>query len=61
MGEEMLLDKERDMVTKHEKIYISQPQEFDPARLRKEIKSLERSAELMDSAEVIRKMKEIIG
>ena len=61
MGEEMLLDKERDMVTKHEKIYISQPQEFDPARLRKEIKSLERSAELMDSVEVIRKMKEIIG
>jgi len=61
MGEEMLLDKERDMVTKHEKIYISQPQEFDSAKLRKEIKELKHLADMMDGIEAVKRMKEIIG
>jgi hypothetical protein len=61
MGKEMLLEKERDIVTKHEKIYINQPQEFDASKLRKEIKKLESLANVMNSVEIVKKMKDIIG
>ena len=61
LEEELLLDKEKDKVSKHQKIYISQSQEFDPVKLRKQIKRLERLTELMDEKAVIVEMKLIIG
>jgi len=60
LSEEILLDKEKDKVTKHEKIYTSQPQEFNQAALRKELKELKHLADMVDGPEVIKKMKEII-
>ena len=59
--EELLLDKEKDKVSKHQKIYISQSQEFDPVKLRKQIKRLERLTELMDEKAVVEEMRRIIG
>ncbi len=61
LSEEILLDRERDKVTKHEKIYISQPQEFDSIALRKKLKELKNLADIMDNTGVVKKMKEIIG
>ncbi|MFA5240023.1 MAG: nucleoside-diphosphate sugar epimerase/dehydratase [Phycisphaerae bacterium] len=61
LREELLLDKEKDAVTKHEKIYVNQPQEFDASKLRKEIKKLESLANVMNSVEIVKKMKDIIG
>lgn len=40
LAEELLLDKERDTVTKHEKIYVSNNDEFQPGMLRQQIKML---------------------
>jgi len=61
LSEEILLDKEKDRVTKHEKIYISQPQDFDSIAIRRKLKDLKVLADRMDNAGVVRKMKEIIG
>ncbi|MFH1846071.1 MAG: nucleoside-diphosphate sugar epimerase/dehydratase, partial [Candidatus Omnitrophota bacterium] len=60
MHEETLLDVEHDRATKHDKIYIAQPENFDPAHLRRDIKCLERAAHLMDDNRIIRKIKEMV-
>ena len=60
MQEEMLLDIEHDKATKHDKIYVAQPNNFDPLRLRKDIKTLERLVNLMDEAKVVEKIKEMV-
>ena len=57
--EELLLDKEKDKVTKYEKIYISQADNFDLAVLRKEMRELEQYVNTMNREKVIKKMKEI--
>ena len=44
MYEETLLDIEHDKATKHNKIYIAQPNSFDPIQLRKDIKILDRKS-----------------
>jgi FlaA1/EpsC-like NDP-sugar epimerase len=59
--EELLLDKDKDKITKHDKIYISQADDFDIAYLRKQIKELEGYVNVMDGGKVIQKMKEIIN
>lgn len=59
--EEILLDAEKDKATRHNKIYITQPDNFDPIELRRQLKELERLANTMDEERVIRKMKEIIS
>lgn len=59
--EELLLDKDKDKITKHDKIYISRADDFDLVPLRKQLKELERHVNSTDRAKVIRKMKEIIG
>ena len=59
--EELLLDKEKDKVTRNDKIYISQSQDLDPIKLRRKIKTLERLCDTMDEAGAIVKMKEIIA
>jgi FlaA1/EpsC-like NDP-sugar epimerase len=60
MYEEMLLDKEHDQITKHDKIYIVQPDSFNQAQLRREIKKLERLATLMDNDRIIEKLKKMV-
>ena len=60
LSEELLLDKEKDKVTKHEKIYTNQPQELDKALLNKKLKELKYLTDMMDNVEVVKKMKEII-
>jgi len=58
--EEMLLDKEKDKVTKHNKIYISQADELDVVTLRKQMKELEGYVNSTDKEKVVKKMKEIV-
>jgi FlaA1/EpsC-like NDP-sugar epimerase len=60
MYEEMLLDKEHDQITKHDKIYIVQPDSFNQAQLRREIKKLERLATLMDNDRIIEKLEKMV-
>ena len=60
MYEETLLDIEHDKATKHDKIYIAQPNSFDPMRLRKDVKILERLANLMDEEKILEKIKEMV-
>jgi FlaA1/EpsC-like NDP-sugar epimerase len=58
--EELLLDKENDRVTKHDKIYISQAEDFDVIALRKQMKELEGYVNSTDGENVVSKMKEIV-
>jgi FlaA1/EpsC-like NDP-sugar epimerase len=60
LSEEILLNTERDKVTKHNKIYITAPCDFDPVNLRRQIKELERLANIMDEDKIIPKIKKII-
>lgn len=59
--EELLLDKDKDKISKHDKIYISQAADFDVIHLRKQMKALEKCINSMDKDEVIRRMKEVVG
>ncbi len=58
--EETLRDAEKDMATKHEKIFVAQPDEFDIKALHKQIKELERIAKFRDNAKIIEKIREIV-
>lgn len=58
--EEMLHDSERDLATKHEKIFAAQPEEFDIRKLNRQIKDLEHLAKVMDDAAIRAKLKEIV-
>ncbi len=59
--EELLLDKDRDKITKHDKIYISKADDFDLQMLRQQIKELKKIASLKDAPAIVQKMKEIIA
>ncbi|MEW5894437.1 MAG: nucleoside-diphosphate sugar epimerase/dehydratase [Candidatus Omnitrophota bacterium] len=58
--EELFLDRERDMVTNHNKIYISPPWELDPVVLRKQVKELENLAHIMSEEAVVDKIHTIL-
>jgi len=58
--EELLLNKEKDQITMHNKIYISQADNFDLVSLRKQLKELEGYINSTNRDRVIRKMKEIV-
>jgi len=58
--EETLHNIEKDKATKHDKIYITQPDEFDPHQLRRDIKELEKLANVMAEKKIVEKIKEII-
>jgi FlaA1/EpsC-like NDP-sugar epimerase len=58
--EELLLDKEKDKITKHDKIYISQTDNLDLGYLRKQMKMLKGYVNLMHKEEAIKKLREII-
>jgi len=60
MHEEMLLDIEHDKATKHDKIYIAQPSDFNLKKLHKDIKELERLANLMSNSKIIDKIREMV-
>lgn len=60
MHEEMLLDAEHDKATKHDNIYIAQPNDFDSLKLRKNIKELERLAVLMAEDKIVKKIKDMV-
>ena len=60
MKEEILLDSEYDNATKHNKIYIAQPNCFNAKMLQKNIKELERLANLMSKDKIIEKIEEMV-
>jgi len=60
MKEEMLLDTEHDKATKHDKIYIAQPNDFSLKKLHRDIKELEKLANVMSNAKVVEKIIEMV-
>ncbi len=61
LEEEILLDKEKDAVTKHDKIFVSCDKIlFDPKELHLALKKLHRMTELMDEEGIIELMKELV-
>jgi FlaA1/EpsC-like NDP-sugar epimerase len=60
LKEDIFLDKEKDNITKHDKIFITKTKSLEPAKLRKHIKELHRLAQLMDEEKVVEKMKEMM-
>lgn len=60
LREETLHDAERDKITKHNKIYIAQPNDFDSRKLRSQIKELEELIKIRDEREIVKKIGEIV-
>jgi FlaA1/EpsC-like NDP-sugar epimerase len=62
MEEELLLDKEKDQVTQHNKIYVSSSasQEETPMELNRDLRALHRLTQLMDEKAIVALMKNII-
>ena len=58
--EETFHDAERDIVTKHDKIYVARPEQFDIKKLIRDIKCLENLAKIMDERSIIENIKKII-
>lgn len=58
--EELLLDKEKDKTTKHDKIFINQADDFDLIALRKDLKELERYVNINDKEKVVKKIKKMM-
>ena len=58
--EEVLHDTENDTVTKHDKIYVTKPADFDPAKLRKNIREMEYFINLMDEEKIIQLISELV-
>jgi FlaA1/EpsC-like NDP-sugar epimerase len=60
LAEEMFFDIEKGYTTKHNKIHIVQPNDFDPRRLRSQIKELERLANSLQDDKIIKKICELV-
>lgn len=61
LREELLLNTEKDRITKHNKIFISNLRcDIDRLRLFRQVKTLEKLAVLMEEKEILEKMKGII-
>jgi len=60
LKEEIMRDAERDGATRHNRIFIAKPDDFDPKVIRNHVKELERLSNLMDEAKIIEKIKEIV-
>lgn len=58
--EETLHDVEKDQATKHEKIFITQPNDLDSSRLHREIKELEKLVKLMNHDKILEKIAEMV-
>ena len=60
LREETLHDAERDKITRHNKIYITQPNNFDSRKLRGQIRELEELIKVRDEREIIRRIQKIV-
>lgn len=60
LSEEMFFDIEKGLTTKHDKIHIVQPNDFDPYKLRWQVKELERLADMYQEDKIIKKVCEIV-
>lgn len=58
--EEILLHAEKDKVTRHKKIYVAQPKDFNPAVLRRKVKYLELLAHMMKENQIREYIKTMI-
>src|SRR3989339_1452415 len=58
--EEILLNTEEDKVTKNDKIYITKPGDFDSAKIRKQIRELEKYANNFDDDKIIDMIKRMV-
>ncbi|MFA7254814.1 MAG: nucleoside-diphosphate sugar epimerase/dehydratase [Candidatus Omnitrophota bacterium] len=58
--EELLHDAEHDSVTRHNKIYVSQPEKFDPARLRSLVRRMLSQIKLADEEKVIQLLTSLV-
>lgn len=58
--EETLHDMEKDRATKHDKIFVTSPDVFDPGKLRRDIKDLEGLARIMAEDKIVEKLKKMI-
>jgi len=59
--EDLLLNVEKDGVTRHEKIFITKPGRIGHLKLRFQVKDLDRLARIMAEDEIVSKMKEMVG
>jgi len=60
LREETLHDAERDKITKYNKIYITQPDDFDSRKLRNRIKELEELIKIRNEQQIVKKIQEIV-
>lgn len=58
--EEILLDKEKSAVTKHDMIFVSQAREFDLRKIRRDVDELKIMAERAEDKAIIAKFREMI-
>ncbi len=58
--EEMLHDLEKDEATRHNKIFITQPNNFNPRLLRGQIRDLDRLAARLEDNRIIKKLDQIV-
>ena len=60
LSEEMFFENEKGLATKHDKIHIVQPNDFDPRKLRFQVKELDRLAKALKEEEVVKKIRELV-
>lgn len=58
--EEMLHNSETDTITKHDKIFVARCPDYDPVKLRKTIRDMERMVKLADETGVMRMIAELV-
>lgn len=62
LSEELLLDAEKDIITKHNKIFMSDSRcDIDRLKLFRQVKTLEKLAVLMNETDILKEMKGIIA
>jgi FlaA1/EpsC-like NDP-sugar epimerase len=59
--EETLHDTEKDVATRHEKIFVTQSENFDISKLNRQVKELEHLARLMNNDKIREKLKQIVS
>lgn len=60
LAEEMFFETEKGLTTKHDKIHIVKPNDFDPYKLRLQVKELERLANTYQHERLVKKICEIV-
>jgi len=60
LAEEMFFDIEKGLTTKHNRIHIVQPNDFDPHRLRSQVRELEQLANDLQDSKIVKKICELV-